>query len=89
MQYDMRIGLQRSILGAPLYFATDMPTVATNALAAVYGDFKQAYQIVDRTGVRVLRDPFTDKPFVKFYTTKRVGGALVNGEAVKISKIST
>ena len=89
MQYDMRIGLQRSILGAPLYFATDMPTVATNALAAIYGDFKRAYQIVDRTGIRILRDPFTDKPFVKFYTTKRVGGALVNGEAIKIAKIST
>ncbi|AWM37032.1 Phage capsid family protein [Gemmata obscuriglobus] len=88
MQYDMRIGLQRSILGAPLYFATDMPTVATNALAAIYGDFKRAYQIVDRTGIRILRDPFTDKPFVKFYTTKRVGGALVNGEAIKIAKIA-
>ena len=46
MQYDMRIGLQRSILGAPLYFATDMPVVAASALATVYGDFKQAYQIV-------------------------------------------
>jgi len=89
MQYDMRIGLQRSVLGAPLYFATDMPTVATNALAAAYGDFKAAYQIVDRTGIRILRDPFTDKPFVKFYTTKRVGGAVVNYEAVKIMKIST
>ena len=88
MQYDMRIGLQRSILGAPLYFATDMPTVATNALAAAYGDFKAAYQIVDRTGIRILRDPFTDKPFVKFYTTKRVGGAVTNYEAVKIMKIA-
>ena len=89
MQYDMRVGLQRSILGAPLYFATDIPVVASNALAAIYGDFKAAYQIVDRTGIRVLRDPFTDKPFVKFYTTKRVGGAVKNFEAVKIAKIST
>lgn len=88
MQYDMRVGLQRSILGAPLYFATDMPVVAASALAAIYGDFKAAYQIVDRTGVRILRDPFTDKPFVKFYTTKRVGGALVNGEAVKIARVA-
>jgi HK97 family phage major capsid protein len=88
MQYDMRVGLQRSILGAPLYFAADMPVVAASALAAVYGDFKAAYQIVDRTGVRVLRDPFTDKPFVKFYTTKRVGGALVNGEAIKIARVA-
>ena len=89
MQYDLRVGLQRSILGAPLYFATDIPAVATNALAAAYGDFKRAYQIVDRTGIRVLRDPFTDKPFVKFYTTKRVGGAVTNFEAVKLMKVST
>ena len=89
MQYDMRVGLQRSILGAPLYFGTDVPVVGSNALAAIYGDFKRAYQIVDRTGIRVLRDPFTDKPFVKFYTTKRVGGAVVNFEAVKVAKVST
>ena len=89
MQYDQRVGLQRGILGAPLYFAADMPAVASNAIAAAYGDFKQAYQIVDRTGIRVLRDPFTDKPFVKFYTTKRVGGAPVNYEAYKLLKISS
>ena len=88
MAYDIRAGLQRSILGAPLFFATDVPTVAANALAAVYGDFKRAYQIVDRTGIRVLRDPFTDKPFVKFYTTKRVGGSTVNFEAAKILKVA-
>ena len=89
MAYDQRVGLQRGILGAPLYFASDMPVVGSNALAAVYGDIKRAYQIVDRTGIRVLRDPFTDKPFVKFYTTKRVGGAPVNFEAYKILKISS
>ena len=89
MQYDVRVGLQRSILGAPLYFATDLPAVAASALAAAYGDFKRAYQIVDRTGIRVLRDPFTDKPFVKFYTTKRVGGGVVNFEAVKILRVAS
>lgn len=88
MAYDTRVGLQRDILGAPLYFASDMPAVAAGAIAAAYGDFKRAYQIVDRIGIRVLRDPFTDKPFVKFYTTKRVGGAPVNFEAFKLLKVS-
>ena len=89
MAYDTRVGLQRTILGSPLYFASDMAEVGSNALAAAYGDFKRAYTIVDRTGVRVLRDPYTDKPFVKFYTTKRVGGSVVNFEAVKIQKIAS
>ena len=80
--------LARSILGAPLYFATDMPTVATNALAAAYGDFKRAYQIVDRTGIRILRDPYTAKPYVLFYTTKRVGGGVQNFEAIKLMKFA-
>ena len=88
MAYDARVGLQRSILGSPLYFASDMPVVAANALAAAYGDFKQAYQILDRTGIRVLRDPFTDKPFVKFYTTKRVGGGVKNFEAFALLKVA-
>jgi HK97 family phage major capsid protein len=52
------------------------------------GDFKRAYLIVDRIGIRTLRDPFTSKPFVKFYTTKRVGGEVINTEAVKILKLS-
>jgi HK97 family phage major capsid protein len=46
----------------------------------------EAYQIVDRVGVRVLRDPYTAKPYIKFYTTKRVGGDVLNFEAVKIIK---
>ena len=80
--------IRERINGRPAYFASDMPAVASNALAAAYGDFRQAYLIVDRTGVRVLRDPYTDKPFVKFYTTKRVGGDVINTEAVKLLKIS-
>ena len=54
-----------------------------------YGDFKKAYQIVDRTGVKVLRDPYTNKPFIRFYTTKRVGGAVVNYEAIKLLWLHT
>ena len=74
-------------MGKPVYFAADMPAAATNAAAMAYGDFKQAYQIVDRTGITVLRDPYTNKPFIRFYTTKRVGGAVVNLEAYALGVI--
>lgn len=89
MTYEKTAGVQSGILGKPLYFAADVPAVATNALAMIYGDIRAAYQIVDRVGLRVLRDAYTAKPYVKFYTTKRVGGAVVNFEAFKIGKIST
>lgn len=75
------------LLGQPVFFGADMPAVAGSALAAVYGDFKRGYMIVDRMGLRVLRDPFTDKPFIQFYTTKRTGGAVTNYESLKIMKI--
>lgn len=88
MMYDKNAGLENSILGKPVIFAADMPSVATNAVAVAYGDFKKAYQIVDRKGISVLRDPFTNKPFVLFYTTKRVGGAMVNFEAISLLKIA-
>ncbi len=84
MGYDKNSGLESTILGKPVIFAADMPTAATNAVAMAYGDFKRAYQIVDRTGISVLRDPFTNKPFIRFYTTKRVGGAVVNFEALSL-----
>lgn len=78
-----------SILGFDIIEFNDMPAIASNALPIAFGDMKQAYQIVDRMGIRVLRDPFTAKPYVKFYTTKRVGGGVKNFEALKLMKIST
>ena len=81
-------GMETTILGKPIKFAADVAAIAGNALAMAYGDFKRAYQIVDRTGIRVLRDPFTSKPNVLFYCTKRVGGGVKNFEAFKIQKIS-
>jgi HK97 family phage major capsid protein len=81
-------GVPDTLLGAPVHQAADMPTAATGSLSIALGDFGSAYQIVDRIGIRTLRDPFTDKPFVKFYTTKRVGGDVVNFEAVKLLKLS-
>jgi HK97 family phage major capsid protein len=89
LTYDKTGGVQTGILGKQLYFAADIPAVGSNALAMIYGDMRASYQIVDRMGLRVLRDAYTAKPYVKFYTTKRVGGAVVNFEAFKIQKIST
>jgi HK97 family phage major capsid protein len=79
-------GAEKILLGKPVIFMNDMPVEASNALAVVYADFGEFYTIVDRIGIRVLRDPYTAKPYIKFYTTKRVGGAVTNYEAGKILK---
>ncbi|KKK77295.1 hypothetical protein LCGC14_2855060, partial [marine sediment metagenome] len=78
----------RVVLGKRVLFADDMPVVASDALSVVFGDFGVGYTIVDRLGIRVLRDAFTNKPLVLFYTTKRVGGAVTNFEALKIMKLA-
>ena len=79
----MAYGEQATLWGSPYTIAEDMPDIAAGAHAVLFGDFMRAYSIVDRVGTRILRDPFTAKPNVGFYATKRVGGALVNDEAVK------
>jgi HK97 family phage major capsid protein len=89
MSFDKNVGLQPSLMGQPCYYAADIAAIGSNALAMAYGDVRKAYQIVDRTGIRILRDPYSGKPNVSFYTTKRVGGGVVNCEAIKIAKIST
>lgn len=73
-----------TLLGYPLAAFEDMPDPDTGSLSIAVGDMRSAYQIVDRAGIRVLRDPFTAKPYVRFYTTKRVGGDVVNFEALKL-----
>ena len=91
-QYIWTPGLEKGcpdrLLGAPVRSDVNMPVFSKGNLAVAFADFKAAYKIVDRVGVRVLRDPFTDKPFVKFYTTKRVGGDVVNSKAIKLLKHS-
>lgn len=87
-QPGLAAGAPDTLLGVPVYMATDMPTAAANSLSVAVGDFKSAYQIVDRQGISILRDPFTEKPFVKFYATKRVGGDVVNFDAVKLMKLA-
>lgn len=89
MAFDKNVGVQPTLMGQPCYYAADVAAIATNALAMAYGDIRKAYQIVDRTGIRILRDPYSGKPNVSFYTTKRVGGGVVNYEAIKIGKVST
>jgi HK97 family phage major capsid protein len=68
--------------------AADMPDIATGAIPILFGDFQDSYLIVDRIGVRMLRDPYTNKPYVQFYVTKRVGGGLLNPEEMKAFKIN-
>lgn len=78
-----------TILGKPVYTDDNMPALGANAFPVAVGDFKRGYLIADRQGIRVLRDPFTNKPYVHFYTTKRIGGGVSNFEAIKLLKCST
>jgi HK97 family phage major capsid protein len=75
-----------SLMGFPVTEAEDMPDIGTDTYAVAIGDFRRGYLIVDRIGVRVLRDPYSNKPYVMFYTTKRVGGGVQNFEALKFMK---
>lgn len=81
-------GLGIRLLGFNVEEAEDMPVKAANSLSVAFGNFKRGYTIVDRVGMRMLRDPYSNKPYVGFYTTKRVGGAVVNSEAIKLLKFS-
>ena len=87
-QPDFQLKQGGTLLGFDVVEAEDMPDIATGSLSIAFGDFKAGYQIVDRQGIRILRDSFTAKPYVKFYTTKRVGGDVVNFEAIKLMKFS-
>jgi len=84
----MTSGAPPSLLGYPVEFDEGMPDVAANALPIAFGDFRQAYLIVDKAGVRWLRDPYSDKPHVLLYAYRRVGGGLANSEALKLLKIA-
>ena len=77
-----------TLCGYPVHEVADMPDVAANALCIAFGDFNRAYMILDRKGVSILRDPYTNKPFVQFYTTKRVGGGVDNPEACVLLKVA-
>ena len=81
-------GQPSRLLGYPVTEVEDMPDIAAGAYAIAFGDFRRGYLIVDRQGARVLRDPYSAKPYVLFYTTKRVGGGVQNFDAMKVMKFS-
>ncbi|MGH6763086.1 MAG: phage major capsid protein [Phyllobacterium sp.] len=81
-------GQQAMLMGFALVEAEDMPDIAENATPVAFGDFRRGYLIVDRMGVRVLRDPYSAKPYVLFYTTKRVGGGVQDFDAIKLLKFA-
>jgi hypothetical protein len=77
-----------TLLGYPVAEAEDMPDVAANSLSIAFGNFRLGYLIAERAETAILRDPYSNKPFVSFYATKRVGGCVVNGEAIKVMRFS-
>ncbi len=85
-QPGMQSGQPSSLLGYPVTEIEDMPDIASDSLSLAFGDFRRGYLIVDRQGVRVLRDPYSAKPYVLFYTTKRVGGGVQDFDAIKLMK---
>jgi HK97 family phage major capsid protein len=79
-------GASATLLGYPVAEIETMPDIAANSYSVAFGDFQRGYLIVDRAGIRVLRDPYSSKPNVLFYTTKRVGGGVQNFDAIKLLK---
>ncbi len=75
------------LLGYPVVEAEDMPDIAAGAFPVAFGNFRHGYLIAERTATQILRDPFTNKPFVHFYATKRVGGQVLDSNAIKLLKI--
>src|SRR6185437_5552015 len=81
-------GQPPTLLGYPVAEAEDMPDIASGSFSIAFGDFARGYLVVDRVGIRTLRDPYSAKPYVLFYTTKRVGGGVQNYEAIKLMKFA-
>ncbi|MGD9828791.1 MAG: phage major capsid protein [Hyphomicrobiaceae bacterium] len=82
-------GTAPTLMGFPVAESEDMPDIAADSHAIAFGDFRRGYLIVDRVGIRVLRDPYSSKPYVLFYTTKRVGGGVQDFDAIKLMRFGT
>ena len=87
-QPTLAAGQPSTLAGYAIAEIEDMPDLAANAFPIAFGDFKAGYTIFDRAGVTILRDPYTNKPYVLFYTTKRVGGAVTDPNAIKVMKVA-
>lgn len=77
-------GQPSELFGYPVAIAADMPAIGSGALSIAFGDFARGYSVIDRMGTRLLRDPYTNKPYIMYYTTKRLGGGVDNYEAIKL-----
>ena len=86
---SMQMGQPDRLMGYAVNIDQYVPAIAASSLSLAFGNFAEAYTIVDRIGVRTLRDPFTAKPWIVFYSTKRTGGGAINSEAVKFLKFTT
>ena len=84
----LKDGAPDTLLGKPVEIDDNVDDIGAGKYPIFFANFKRAYLIIDRQGVRVLRDPYTSKPYVLFYTTKRVGGGIVMYEAIKALKVS-
>jgi HK97 family phage major capsid protein/HK97 family phage prohead protease len=82
-------GARAMLMNFPIIEAEDMPDMAADSYSIAFGDFRRGYLIVDRQGIRILRDPYSAKPYVLFYTTKRVGGGIQDFDAIKLLKFGT
>jgi len=78
---------ESTLLGLPLRMSTTMPVVVANALSVAIADWQESYMVVDRLGITIQRDPYTQKPYVEFYTRKRVGGDVINFQAIKLGVV--
>ena len=81
-------GAKSTLMNFQVVESEDMPDVAANSLSIAFGDFQRGYLVVDRLGIRALRDPYSAKPYVLFYTTKRVGGGVQDFDAIKLLKFA-
>ncbi|MGH6826424.1 phage major capsid protein [Methyloceanibacter sp.] len=84
-----RADLSPTLMNYPVTESEDMPNIASGSYSIAFGDFQRGYLVVDRAGIRVLRDPYSAKPYVLFYTTKRVGGGVQDFDAIKLLKFGT
>ena len=84
-----RADLSPTLMNYPIAESEDMPNIGTGSYSIAFGDFNRGYLVVDRAGIRVLRDPYSAKPYVLFYTTKRVGGGVQDFDAIKLMKFGT
>lgn len=75
------------LLGYPVVEAEDMPDIAADEYPIAFGNFRHGYLIAERSATQVLRDPFSNKPFVHFYATKRIGGQVLDSAAIKLLRI--